>query len=147
MSSDTKRPRVTATRMAGRDYAVVTVEGGRGDQYRRVPCPTCPWRTDAVGVFPAEAFRHSAPVSYDMSRRIFACHESGTKAPATCAGFLLRNAHHNLVVRMKLIRELIDYSQIHDGGFELFASYQDMAVGNGVDPTDPALALCRSNHE
>jgi hypothetical protein len=58
------------------------------------------WRVDANGEFPAEAFRHSASTAYDMAQHTFACHESGSKKPATSAGFLLRGADHNLAVRL-----------------------------------------------
>lgn len=27
----------------------------------------CPWRVDATGEFPADAFRHSAETAYDMA--------------------------------------------------------------------------------
>jgi hypothetical protein len=142
-----KSPKVTRTRMAGEDHAVITLEGGTAYTYRRAPCPTCPWRVDAVGIFPAEAFMHSASCAYDAAMNTFACHESGKKAPATCAGFLLRNARNNLAVRIKLSRELIDYDQITDGGVELFDSYRAMAVANGVDPAAPVLQPCRADHE
>ncbi len=46
-------------RPAGDEHAVVTVSGNRGS-FRRRPCEDCPWRVDAVGKFPAEAFRLSA---------------------------------------------------------------------------------------
>ena len=71
-----------------------------GHLYRRNPCAKCPWRVEAVGEFPAEAFKHSASTAYDMSDRVFGCHDSGTSKPATCAGFQLRGAYHNLRVRM-----------------------------------------------
>ncbi len=147
MTTRTKRPKVTAKRLAGPDHAVVSIEGGRGDLYRREPCPTCPWRLDAVGIFPAEAFKHSVSVAYDVSIRTFACHESGTKAPATCAGFLLKNSANNLGVRMKDARGLIDFASISDGGVALFASYREMAVANGVAPDDPVLEPCRADDE
>ena len=141
-----RRVRIVERRMAGTDHAVLSIQG-KSNTYRRAPCPTCPWRLDAVGIFPAEAFKHSAGVAYDCATHTFACHESGTKAPATCAGFLLRNAANNLTVRIKLMRELIDYTQISDGGQALFDSYRAMAVANGVDPADPVLRPCRGDYE
>jgi len=137
------RPRGTVTRVraAGADHQVVTVEGGSGG-YRRTPCSDCPWREDAVGIFPAEAFRHSAHTAYDLSTHAFACHQSGTAKPATCAGFLLRGAEHNLAVRLKRadgrIRDDVD-----DAGHALHASYRAMAEANGVDPHDEILRPCR----
>lgn len=136
------KTRITETRPAGPFDQVVTVEGGKGT-YRKKPCAGCPWVTENDGTFPAEAFRHSASTAYDMSDRMFGCHESGTEKPATCAGFLLRGADHNLAVRLAFLRGRIDPSHLSDGGRDLHASYASMATANGVDPTDPVLARCR----
>lgn len=142
---------IRRTRPAGPDHQVVTVAGGNGS-YRRRPCggptstpdrPGCPWRVDATGAFPPEAFEHSADTAADMSGHVFACHESGTDHPATCAGFLLRGAAHNMAVRMRLSRGDIDPEQIDDGGHQLHPGYITMAIANGVDPDSPALAGCR----
>lgn len=138
--------KITATRMAGPDHAVHTVEGGSG-LYRREPCGGCPWRVDNTGLFPAEAFRHSANTAYDMATHSFACHESGAEKPATCAGFLLRNAANNLAVRLKLSAGTLDMAEISDGGHEMHSSYRVMAVANGVPADDPALARCRGDNE
>jgi len=121
----------------GEDHQVVTMTDGCGS-YRRTPCLNCPWRVDAVGEFPAEAFRHSARTAYDMAQETFACHDSGTKKPATCAGFLLRGADHNLGVRLK--RMLGQCQDVNDGGHELHESYRAMAIANGVAADDPVLA-------
>ncbi len=136
-----KQPVVTQVRPAGVDHQVVTIEGGKG-LYRRQPCAKCPWRVDAVGEFPAEAFRHSASTAYDMAKNMFGCHESGAKKPATCAGFLLRGAANNLSVRLALMSGRID-NDVTDGGHELHENYRAMAVANGVQPNDPALIACR----
>jgi len=95
-----------------------------------------------VGEFPAEAFRHSASTAYDMSDHTFACHQSGKEKPATCAGFLLRGATHNLAVRLGYMRGRFQ-GDVTDGGHELHESYRAMAIANGVDPEDPVLAPCR----
>lgn len=139
--------KITQRREAGPDHVVLTIEGGRASSYRRKPCATCPWRVDAVGLFPSDAFRHSAGVAYDASMRVFACHESGAKAPTTCAGFLLRNAANNLAVRIKTAVGQIKPDQLHDGGAVLFDSYREMAVANGVEPDDPVLGPCRADTE
>lgn len=136
-----KAPRIVDVRPAGPEHQVVTVVGGKGS-YRRQPCPKCPWRTDAVGEFPAESFRHSANTAYDMSQHVFSCHDSGTKKPATCAGFLLRGADNNLAVRLAYMSGRLE-GDVTDGGCELHDSYWDMAVANGVDPEDPVLKPCR----
>ncbi len=134
-------PTITDVRPAGDDHQVVTVEGGKAG-YRRRPCSDCPWRVDAVGEFPAEAFRHSAGTAYDMSNRTFACHQSGVKKPAICAGFLLRGADHNLGIRFKRMQGLIT-DDVEDGGHALHANYRAMAVANGVAPDDEVLRPCR----
>lgn len=134
-------PAITQTRPAGPNHQVVTVVGGRGT-YRRKPCSDCPWRKDAVGEFPAEAFRHSANTSYDMDVHTFACHQAGAAKPAICAGFLLRGAEHNLTIRLGYMRGRFK-SDFSDGGVDLHENYRAMAVANGVDPNDTVLALCR----
>jgi Family of unknown function (DUF6283) len=140
-SASKKKPRVIETRSAGEEHQVVTVQGGKGT-YRRAPCSDCPWRVDAVGEFPAEAFRHSARTAYDMSESTFACHQSGVKKPAICAGFLLRGADHNLSIRLRRMKgEIAD--DVADGGVELHDSYRAMAAANGVDADDPILGPCR----
>lgn len=131
-----KRARVTAKRMADENHAVLTVEGGRA-LWRREPCGGCPWRIDQTGAFPAEAFRLSANTSVDMSMNTFACHESGTTAPAICAGFIYKGAANNLAMRLKWMHgKCLD---VTDGGHALHESYRAMAMANGVDPDDPAL--------
>ena len=137
----TAKPKITKKRRAGEDHQVVTVEGG-GSGYRRQPCAKCPWRVDAVGEFPAEAFRHSAGTSYDMAQHTFACHASGVKKPAICAGFLLRGADHNLAVRLGYISGRIK-NDVTDGGQVLHANYRAMAIANGVPADDPILTACR----
>jgi hypothetical protein len=133
--------RITQIRPAGDDHQVVTVEGGKGT-YRRKPCSDCPWRIDAAGEFPAEAFKHSAATAYDMASATFACHQSGKERPSICAGFLLRGAGHNLVVRLGFMRGRFK-DDVQDGGFALHENYKAMAVANGVDPDDPVLSACR----
>ena len=135
---------ITDTRPAGHDHQVISLEGG-SHGHRSTPCPQCPWRVDATGEFPAEAFRHSASTAYDMSERMFGCHASGTDKPTTCAGFLLRGADHNLAVRLACITGRLDPGTVSDGGHALHADYRAMAVAvaNGVDPHDPVLKACR----
>jgi Family of unknown function (DUF6283) len=134
---------ITHIRPAGTDHQVVTAISERPIGYRRKPCGTCPWRVDAVGEFPAEAFRHSANTSYDMSNEEFGCHESGRDKPATCAGYLLRGAAHNLTTRLKVITGKLSLQAVSDDGLQLFESYREMAEANGVPPDDPILAPCR----
>ena len=135
---------IVNVRPAGDDHQVVTVHSQKGDSwpYRKEPCAQCPWRKDATGVFPAEAFRHSAYTAYDMNVHTFACHDSGAQKPAVCAGFLLRGADHNMAVRLAAMSGKYRYD-MDDGGHELHESYRAMAVANGVSPDDPVLMECR----
>jgi len=97
---------------------------------------------DNTGSFPAEAFQHSAGTAYDMSDHKFACHESGCEKPATCAGFLLRGADHNLAVRLARMKGSIK-DDVREDGRALFEGYREMAIANGVPPDDPTIAPCR----
>lgn len=133
-------PRITQVRPAGEDHRVVTVEGG-GPGHCKRPCADCPWRKDATGVFPAEAFRLSASTAYDMAQNTFACHQAGVGQPRVCAGFLLRGADHNLAVRLGMIQG--KYGGVSDCGLELHENYRAMAIANGVDPEDEVLVPCR----
>lgn len=139
-----KPAKIVNVRPADDFNQVVTVVGGKPGMYRRKPCAKCPWRVDATGEFPAEAFRHSAPTSYDMAETTFGCHASGAKKPATCAGFLLRGAGHNISIRLAYIMGNIG-QDVRDGGHKLHASYRAMAEANGVPTDDPALTRCRAN--
>lgn len=135
-------PRVQLeVRSAGADHQVVTM-AGEGGSYRRRPCSDCPWRVDATGEFPAEAFRHSARTAYDLSQHVFSCHQSGAEKPAVCAGFLLRGAQHNIAVRMGHLTGRFA-GDIGCAGVALHESYRAMAIANGVAPDDPRLASCR----
>ncbi|WP_454727769.1 MULTISPECIES: DUF6283 family protein [Cupriavidus] len=139
----TRNARVLHVRPAGPDHQVVTTQGGP-DTYRREPCSDCPWRVDATGEFPPEAFRHSAATAYDAAIPMFSCHQSGRKKPAVCAGFLLRGAEHNLRVRLKCVTGQIG-DDVQDGGHVLHPDYRAMAITNGVPADDPATAPCRES--
>lgn len=132
-------------------FAVVTIMSRDGPDHHPhclQPCPECPWRKDsAIGAFPAEAYRHSARTAYDMAQTTFGCHMAGKGKPLTCAGFLLRGADHNLLIRLAQIRGRLDLSKVSDGGAPLFESYAAMAIANGVRPDDPVLAPCRTNFD
>jgi hypothetical protein len=71
----------------------------------------------------------------------FACHMSGSVKPATCAGFLLRGATHNIGFRLALITGKINPNEIRDT-VPLHHSYRAMAIANGVASDDPALQHC-----
>jgi hypothetical protein len=151
-----KRVRIIQRRPAGPDHAVNTVTGGDG-LYRRRPCSDCPWRLDAVGKFPAEAFRHSAKTAMDGAALAtqedleeachgFACHQSGSEKPATCAGYILQ-ACDAIGWRINVIKGRFDPRDVTSGGARLFANYHAMAVANGVAPDDPALTGLRRQGE
>ncbi|WP_121395589.1 DUF6283 family protein, partial [Pseudomonas aeruginosa] len=110
---------------ADENHQVVSFKwsSGRVHSHRRKPCEDCPWRRDAVGEFPAEAFRISAHTAYDLAEETFACHSSGAEKPATCAGFLLKGADHNLAIRMAYLGGRLT-ADFEDGGHALFESYR-----------------------
>lgn len=133
--------KITKVTIADVNNQIVRVEGGSGI-YRREPCPGCPWKVQNDGLFPAEAFRISANTAHDMAQETFGCHESGSKKPATCAGFLLRNSEHNMAVRLAIMRGTY-LNDVSDGGHVLHGNYRAMAIANGVPNDDPSLKECR----
>lgn len=144
-----RRARITSRRDCGDgQHRVVSLASKGPFIHRRQPCEHCPWRSDLPpGTFPAQAYRHSANTAADAAFSTFACHMSGSRQPAVCAGFLLRNAEHNLGVRLAVNTGRYDPAGVSDGGFPLYDSYRAMAIANGVAADDPALAQCRGNHD
>lgn len=147
-----KRPKVKIGRTVkcSEEFGVtsLTVLDSVAHIHRDKPCEQCPWRKDVpTGVFPAKAFKTSAQTAYDAAFSTFACHMSGKKMPATCAGFLMRHGEHNLSVRFSQGNERIDLDRVSDGGFPLYETYREMAIANGVAPNDPVLAEVRGNCE
>ena len=138
----------------GNEYGVVrnvgetrSREGKR--RVRKKPCLTCPWRKDAhIGRFPANAYRSSAATAYDASLTTFSCHEAGTEKSATCAGFVLANSIHNMALRIDAMKGRFNPREIQNpDDVELYDSYRDMAIANGVDPNDARIGPCRGDHE
>lgn len=128
---------------AGPDHSVAVVPGAP-HAYRREPCSGCPWRVDQTGVFPPEAFEHSANTARPGSLHTFGCHESGIYKGATCAGFLLRGVTCNRAAETLAAEGHIDPAQVHDGAHALHASYRDMAIANGVPASHPVLTPLES---
>lgn len=119
---------------------MITVEHDNR-QFQSKPCVGCPWRKENVGNFPPGAFRISANTCYDMAAMTFACHMRGADNPSTCAGFLLsESADHNLAVRMDRSKNGLE--SVDGDGCDLFATYKQMAVANGVNENDVTLAKC-----
>jgi hypothetical protein len=138
---DPVKAKVTAVRPADANHQVLMVEGM--GPHRREPCGGCPWRIDQTGRFPAEAFRISADTCYDAAIKLFGCHESGSRKPATCAGFLIANSIHNIGARLRGVAGGPGCSS----PVPLYPSYRSMAISNGVAPDDPAIAPCRADNE
>lgn len=136
--------KILRTRMAGDAHAVHSLQAEGEFRYMKKPCADCPWRKDAAGVFPAEAFMHSAETAFDMSRHVFACHQAGVDRSKACTGFLLKGADHNLAVRMAAFRGEYKHD-VASGGHDLFDDYQQMAEANGVGQSDESLSRCRAN--
>lgn len=141
---------VGETRVCSDEFGVTTllVHNEGRHVHRRTPCAECPWRMDVpTGVFPAQAFRESAPTAYDGAFGTFSCHMQKTSAPSTCAGFLLRHSENNVGVRLSQGRERIDIETVSDGGLPVYPSYREMAVANGVAADDPVLDNVRANDD
>ncbi len=101
--------------------------------HQKVPCDECPWRRDvAVGRFTARRFESLVPTAEDMGQVLFACHKSQEGKDAACAGFLLRGARHNYLVRMAIATGRYDPSTVSEEGCELYESFTEMALANGA---------------
>lgn len=110
------------------------------------PCANCPWRLDApVGEFEVERYRALARSAEDMSPVVFQCHKTADGTDVACAGFLASGARHNQAVRMAMILGEIDPRHDFSGGEALHPNYRSMAIAQGVDRDDPALAGCRDD--
>ena len=84
----------------------------------------------------------SANRAYDQSMHQFAYHVSGSENPASCTGFLLRDATHNIGLRLAPITGKIDPNELREM-VPLHPSYRAMAEANAVPPDDPALRSTR----
>lgn len=146
LPSSRKGARVIRQRPADAIWGVTSLEYQGPPVAQRSPCASterCPWRQDATpGIFPAEAFRLSAPTSYPDSDRLFGCHSSTPEAPRVCAGWLLRGAAGNRQVQEMLKSGHLDKPIVPDG-VELYDDYAEMAMANGVAEDDPALVPLR----
>ncbi|WP_381568180.1 DUF6283 family protein [Streptomyces eurythermus] len=107
------------------------------------PCSgrqVCPWRRDApAGQFPPQVFEHSAPGNR-LAGPVgwFGCHSSTEARPLLCAGRLLAGADGNDSAREMISTGVLPGPELPDG-VELYGSYAEMAIANGVDPGLPAL--------
>ncbi|CAL9665398.1 DUF6283 family protein [Streptomyces sp. Tu 3180] len=136
-------PRVVAQRPADDTWGVIGVAYDGPPAAPRRPCggtEPCPWRRDAPrGQFPPQAFIHSAPgnrTGGPMGR--FGCHSSTPARPLLCAGWLLAGADGNPQVLDLLRSGTLPLPELPDG-MQVYGSYAEMAVANGVDPALPAL--------
>ncbi len=84
-------------------------------------------------MFPVQAFRYLAHTAYNLSQHRFGCHTSGKDHDQACAGFLLRGAQHNFAVRLNPV----DPDTLDTDSIELYHSYREMAIANGVNPNVP----------
>jgi hypothetical protein len=100
----------------------------------------CPWRRDApAGQFPTQVFEHSAPGNrFGGPAGWFGCHSSSASRPLLCAGWLLAGADGNDKVLKNIRTGALPRPELPDG-LELYGSYAEMAIANGVDPDLPAL--------
>jgi hypothetical protein len=79
----------------------------------------------------------SANRTYDQSMHQFACQVSDSENPASCTVFLLRDATHNIGLRLAPITGKIDPNELREM-VPLHPSYRAMAEANAVPPDDPA---------
>lgn len=106
----------------------------------------CPFRVDAeAGEFPASRFESLAVTAgregaeAPPSAPMFACHH-GQGAQVACAGWLAVAGYDHLGVRMAISDGRLTYDALHAEGYELFDSYDDMAVQQSDGVYDRALA-------
>ncbi|MFJ4700589.1 DUF6283 family protein [Streptomyces sp. NPDC088768] len=134
---------VVRQRLADDVWGVTSVTSDAPVRARSKPCDTteiCPWRRDAPsGQFPAEAFVHSAPGNrHGGADGVFGCHSSTPRHPQACAGWLLAGADGNETVLEAMERGDVPRPTLPDG-VDLYGSYAEMAIANGVDPDLPEL--------
>ncbi|MFI0219915.1 DUF6283 family protein [Streptomyces lydicus] len=133
---------VLARRPADDVWGVTTIAHDGVPTAPKRPCggvEPCPWRRDAPrGQFPATAFELSAPTSQPGSTRRFGCHSSAPAHPKVCAGWLLRGTEGNEQIQELLTSGRLNRPELPDG-VELYDSYTEMAIANGVEPTHQAL--------
>ncbi|MER6684598.1 DUF6283 family protein [Streptomyces olivaceoviridis] len=107
------------------------------------PCSgrqVCPWRRDApAGQFPPQVYVHSAPGNrLGGPAGWFGCHSSTAVRPLLCAGWLLAGADGNDAALEMIRTGALPRPELPDG-VQLYNSYAEMAIANGVDPGLPAL--------
>ncbi|NEA19746.1 DUF6283 family protein [Streptomyces halstedii] len=126
---------VLVVRPADDVWGVVSLAYDGAPSAPRQPCggeEPCPWRRDAPpGQFPAAAFELSAATNRAGSTRRFGCHSSTPARPRVCAGWLLRGAEGNTEVQALMATRQLARPELPDG-VELYDSYAEMAVFNGV---------------
>lgn len=84
--------------------------------------------------FPPERFEKLANTSLgpDGFKPIFACHKSADGKEIACAGYVLRDGHGNLVVRLAAK----DFGEVKAAA-PLYPDYRAMAKANGVTRLAP----------
>lgn len=119
--------------------------GAAVKSYQRVPCKSCPWRTDvAPGEFPPQRYIVLAETAWDMAVTQFACHLSPEGREFGCAGWVLQQAAHNFGARMAISRGALNPREI-SSPYPLHPHYRALAIANGVPPGHPALVPCRDD--
>ena len=118
----------------------------RRAQQRDRPCPECPWQRKAPpGKFDADRYRQLAGTARQTMDGVFACHMSAEGGEIACAGYLATTGATSIRVRVWFAAGLVDLHAIDAAAREpdypdLYGSYAEMAVANGVPADDPALA-------
>jgi hypothetical protein len=108
----------------------------------RRPCANCPWRKDAPREYwDPEHFREIWQGCQDDGLHMMLCHHASQVAePADkpiCQGWVRVMGYEAIGVRIALIRERVSWNEIEDReGPELFATFDDMLVANGIAPPE-----------
>ncbi len=122
-------------------------------KHRTYPCNECPWKVTAEpGKFPAERYvklRSTCRPDEDgmppmPGSPMFGCHkgEPGTDDDLACAGWLAREGHNHIGVRLAIMNGDLPMEALeqNDTWPDLYDTYEDMAAANGANlPRDPWL--------
>jgi len=115
----------------------------KGLPHAQRPCTECPWRRDQPpGRFSPERYETLRDTAGTPGREVgfqapvFACHKSTEGHDLVCAGWLAVVGCEHLGIRLAVAMGRLDPEtlSIREGWPELYASYDELARVNGVNP-------------
>lgn len=107
---------------------------------RNTPCSECPWkRSSPIGHFPPERYVALAPTAQQQLGPMFACHMSKEGGEIPCAGYLMVAGPTSISVRLALAQGRLDLDSLDAQREQVYGSYAEMAVANGVPADHPSL--------